>query len=131
MKKVSAIFLLIIFCAFSFTFKTHYCYYANTGKRFHGDCEQKIKEAAAKGDIFHNNLFPTHYICQDILKDALPKQTKIITVKNPFVSAFIFQPVLEISIPSRDFGMEWNTPEFHCRGVPLNLTNATRGSPCC
>ncbi len=131
MKKVSSIFLLIIFCVYTFTFKTHYCYYADTGKRFHGDCEHEIKESAAKGELFHTNFFPKHYICQDILKNALPDQTKIITVKNPFANAFIFQPVLEISIlQSRNCG-NWIIPEFHCRSATLFLSNSLRAPPSC
>ena len=130
MKRISAIFLLILFCVYAFTFKTHYCYYADSGERFHGDCEHEVKEAEAKGELAHANFFPKHYFCQDILKNATAQEYKIITVKNPSADTFTFPPVIEISIPHQQI-VDWLIPEVKCRSATLLLYNSLRAPPFC
>jgi hypothetical protein len=127
-KRATSIFLLFVFCVYSFTYKTHYCYYADSGKRFHGDCEAEQKEAAAKGELKDTNLFPKHYICYDFLKDAQSEQTKIITAKNFSADAFILQPTIEISIQQPKV-VEWLIPEFHCRSATLRFPKSLRAPP--
>ena len=130
MKRISALFLLILFCVYAFSFKTHYCYYAHSGERFHGDCKHEIKVAAAKGGLAHANFFQNHYICHDILKNATAQEHKIITIKNPSADTFTFPPVIEIPIPQQQI-IDWLIPEFHCRSATLLLTNSLRAPPFC
>ena len=130
MQRASAIFLLILFCVYSFTFKTHYCYHIDTGKRFHGDCEKEIKEAAAKGELAHANFFPKHYLCQDIVKNAQVQETKAIIVKNSLTDAFTFPPTVEIPIPQIQI-IDCLIPEAQCRSAPPLLFPSLRAPPFC
>ena len=128
MKRLQSIFLLFVFGIYAFTFKTHYCYYADSGERFHGDCEHEAKEAEAKGKLARANFFPKQYFCKDILKNATIQEHKIITVKNPSADTFTFPPVIEFSIPQQQ-NVDWNIPEFHCRSATLLLSNSLRAPP--
>lgn len=128
MKKASAIFLLILLCVYSFTFKTHYCYHIDTGERFHGDCEADIKEAAAQGGLAHTKFFPKQYICFDFVKNAQIEQTKIFAFKNSLTDEFIFPPTIEILIPQIE-RVDWLLPEVHCRSGTLILSLSLRGPP--
>ena len=128
MKKTCSIFFLFLFCVYAFTFKTHYCYYADTGERFHGDCGLKIKEAAAKGDLAHANFFQKHYLCHDILKNTTSQQTKFISLKNPSADSFAFNPTTGISIPRQQI-VDRVIPEFHCRSATLLLSDSLRAPP--
>lgn len=130
MKRVSSISLLILFCVYSFTFKTHYCFYADTHERFHGDCEHEIKEAEKKGELAHSNFFPKHYVCNDIVKNAQPNQTKILPIKNYSSNVLIIPTVVEIPLPDFSF-LDWNIPETHCRSATLLLSNSIHAPPFC
>ncbi|HEX7413876.1 MAG TPA: hypothetical protein VF411_07495 [Bacteroidia bacterium] len=130
MKKVSALFLLLLFCVYSFTFKTHYCgYTANTPhKHAHPDCEHQIKEAAARGDLAHANFFNKHYCCQDIVKNAQVQQTKTISAKNPLANAFTLAYCIETSILQSQF-IYWLVPEACSRSETICFFNSLRAPP--
>ncbi len=130
MKRVSPLFLLTIFCFCSFTFKTHYCYYADSGERFHGDCGHEIFETAATGQPGKSNFSQKHYICHDINKNVSAQEHNIITVKNPLAEAFTFPPIVEITFPQQVI-VDWLIPEIHCRSATLLLSNSLRAPPFC
>lgn len=130
MQRASSILLLILFCVYSFTFKTHYCYYAGTNTRFHGDCEHEIKEAASKGELAHTNFFPKHYFCKDIVKNAIPEQSKVAVIKNFTSDIFALSFPGGIIVPHFSF-LEWNIPEVRCRSATLSLSNSLRAPPSC
>ena len=121
--------MLIVFCVYTFTFKTHYCYYEDTGKRFHGDCEWEIKEAAKKGGLAQANFFPKRYFCHDLVKNAVVQETKVITVKSPRADAFAFQPAIEIT-PQQPIAYRL-IPEVQCRSGPPLPCNLLRAPPFC
>jgi hypothetical protein len=128
MKKVVALFLLLIFCVYTFTFKTHYCYHADNGTRFHGDCQQDKKDAAKKCTLGSTNFFPLHYICYDFAKNEISQKEKAIVFKA-FLS-YIFHLPFQVTItqPQQVVG-NWVAPKFQCRGVPLIIPHSLRGPP--
>lgn len=130
MKKFISISLLSVFCVYSFTFKTHYCYYADTHERYHGDCQKHIKEAAEKGELADQNIFPAYYYCLDILRNAQFSETKFVSVKSPF-SGLIFSPsVTEIIVPVFTV-YHLLPPEPKCRSAPIISAHSLRAPPIC
>ncbi len=127
MKKITSIFLLILFGIYSFTFKTHYCFYPN-GERFHGDCQEHIHEAEAKGSLGKATFFPQEYYCNDIVKNAQVFETKIITVKSPFNGLIVTPPVVEIIAPVFT-AYYLPSPEPNCRSATIFSVNTLRGPP--
>ncbi|MDE2026241.1 MAG: hypothetical protein KGJ07_07140, partial [Patescibacteria group bacterium] len=112
MKKILSIVLLVAFCMYSFTFRSHYCYYAGTSKRFHGDCQWEIKQAAKKGELTKANFFPERYECFDIVKNVQTEVTKTLIVKN-LSSDIQFVPI-NLKVPIPNFArLSWNIPEPH------------------
>ncbi len=128
MKKTGNIVILLVFCFYSFVFKTHYCYYINTDVRFHGDCNHEIIAAKEKGQYADVNFFPNHYHCNDYFKDAKPSPAKTVDVKNNTnVSAIIATNCSLITCQATKF--QWNLPEIRSRGGPPLLPNSFRGPP--
>lgn len=128
MKRTSAILILLAFCFYSFTLKTHYCFYIETDTRFHGDCEHEIKDAAAKGMPGGAIILPGHYVCYDFLKDAKPDLPKLIVVKTGSDLAVV--PIKIQKLITKPSLVGWLVPEINSRGgPPLLLFNSFRGPP--
>lgn len=128
MRKIASIFLLLLFGGYSFTFKTHYCFYHETHQRYHGDCEKHIKETEAKGGLADQNIFPAYYYCVDFLKNAQVQETKIISVKSPFNGLAVTPPVLEIPTPVFSV-YHLPQPEPKCRSATIISVHTLRGPP--
>ncbi len=128
MKRLNPIFLLIIFCVYSFTFKTHYCFHIDSGERFHGDCEWEIKAAEGKGESSHANIFPKRYVCNDLVKTAHLQDIKATTVKSSFSDLFILPPTTQVSI-ARSLVVDWLIPEPRSRSATIVSSYLLRGPP--
>jgi len=64
LKRSASILFFVIFCVYSFTFKTHYCYNQD-GSRFHGDCTEYLQK------VEHSNLHsatfqPQEFECHNV-----------------------------------------------------------------
>ncbi|MBI3503098.1 MAG: hypothetical protein HY063_15030 [Bacteroidetes bacterium] len=123
MRAFKSILLIFVFGVYSFTFKTHYCFYPS-GERFHGDCQAHIKKSSGR------NLYPNHYICYDFLKNAQTTKSDNSFIKISSQKVFIaennFQNVKPIYIS--DFFV---LPEFNCRGGPPLTFISLRAPPFC
>ncbi len=120
--------LLGLFCLYTFTIKTHYCYHHDSHERFHGDCQEYIKEAMAEGGEHDSYLFPPHYYCIDIFKDAQFHKTQVTIVDPPVSDAFILP--LCLGIISFYDDLEYHPLlEIQCRGGPPLSTLFLRGPP--
>lgn len=127
MKKITSILLLLLFGVYSFTFKTHYCFYP-TGERFHGDCQEHIHEAETKGELGSTNLFPQKYFCEDIVKNTQVQETKIVSVKSPISDLIFIPPVAEIIAPVFSV-YHLPQPEPKCRSATIISVHTLRGPP--
>jgi hypothetical protein len=130
MKRKGSIFILLVFCFYSFVFKTHYCYYADTDIRFHGDCNHEIKDAAAKGELAKTNFFPKHYVCDDYYKDANPSISKLIIVKNSIDGDAFVPHIIQNEIKG-PITVHWLIPDIKNRAGPILIPNSLRGPPIC
>jgi hypothetical protein len=127
-KRASSLFLLIVFCYYAFTFKTHYCYHVDSGKRFHGDCEGDIKIADAKGLLGETNFSARKCQCLDPIKDETFKKRNLFQTKNTSADVFMFSCAEKISIPEPETAALL-IPEAHCRGVTVTGFPSLRAPP--
>lgn len=130
LKRITSILLFFIFCVYTFTFKTHYCYYADTGKRFHGDCHEHLHGLKADKNSNEALVFGVKYSCIDIQKEFQYKQTE---------SSYKF-PSFEIELPGIYTAKtvatfypnhNWNIKEIPIRAGPNISSNSLRAPPSC
>ncbi|HEX9509474.1 MAG TPA: hypothetical protein VF939_03260 [Puia sp.] len=126
MKKLLTILLLFAFGVYSFTYKTHYCYYAD-GHRFHGDCQKEIRQAKEKLGNCIALLLPKHYICQDIQMDKQFHQRDY-SFKNFSDTCYILPVTFELQVTVSLPG-NYAIPVFSCRGGPPLGSSLLRGPP--
>lgn len=133
-----------------FTSQTHYCYYQDThveshasldhhgniqycsdhesNTRFHGDCQWHLKEAAKKGELADQNLFPTHYYCVDIVKNAQVEETKDQIIKTN--QKDLLHPAQAVQIADKLYAQAFfPLPEVNCRSGPRVPIPSLRGPP--
>lgn len=123
MRKLESILLIFIFGVYSFTFKTHYCFYPS-GERFHGDCQAHIKNSAKE------NLNPNLYVCYDFLKNIQTTKHNNSFVKISSQKVFADENNFQNVKPNfvSDFFI---LPEVHCRSGTLILFGSLRAPPFC
>ena len=130
LKRFSSILLLFIFCVYSFNFKTHYCYYADTDKRFHGDCHEHLNGLKVDKNSSKAIVTDAKYSCIDIHKDFQYKQTestyKFASFEIDLLHIFNVKTVINL-YPS----FHWNIKEIPIRAGPDICSNALRGPPFC
>lgn len=148
MKRVFSILLLAVFGVYAFTFKTHYCYHGakhesthewydhdgnrqycyghKINERYHGNCHWLVNKA--KGNLAAQNLFPSHYYCIDIFKNASFCESKIIPLQKISSDEFLTHPVIDISITEVSF-IDWKVSDFHCRDGPPLFSISPRAPP--
>jgi hypothetical protein len=129
LKKRNSILLLLIFCVYSFTFKTHYCYYADTGKRFHGDCGEFERAAEKKNSDPNASFHKQKYNCYNVeLNKQYQQQDFSIKSFSDFTLILPQMPELPIIIFS---SQKQGIPLFSCRGGPPLVSFILRGPPSC
>ncbi len=129
MKKAGSIILLSLFCVYSFTSKTHYCYYTDTCKRFHGDCG-KFERAAKKTNGASNTFLYEHkYDCHNIELNKQYQHSDF-SIKSFSDCTFILPEIPEL--PLIIFSSQKQViPLFSCRGGPPLVSFLLRGPPSC
>jgi hypothetical protein len=125
-NRISSIFLISIFCIYSFTFKSHYCYHYD-GTRFHGDCEaykQKTETNLNKSTAF---LYEQKYVCYNAqLNKQYQRQNCNYKSFNDFVFTLASQSEFQTIInPSK----KKRIALFFCRGGPPLIERLLRSPP--
>lgn len=124
MNRFTGIVLIWILGFYTFTQKTHYCYYSN-GERYHGNC------GAGRPRIVRRNflvIYADLYNCVDIYKDGLQFKQDHTTFN--FYTYFAVPPNFQYNNnPQAPIIKSWGFRIFLCRGGPPLTAESLRGPP--
>lgn len=129
MKKFFAIFQLICFCVYSFTYKTHYCYHLDSGERFHGDCQWERKALGFDKSEAQTHILPLRYYCLDVHKDKVVKKENTSFPSYQVDLHIVFATCFLLKSSISEETLSWQGTNFPIRAGPGLLANSLRGPP--